>query len=168
MARPESSASLIAFTHLYLSQKYSNLKTRVFARFEFRAVAKAPSAPPSTYPCAPRSSYELAAGSTLKVSRSINGPDQALISPMRHQGQPLRLEPLLRIFYLIQAVSWRLLSFWTVFGRPGALACKGGVLLVREGLGFLKFRCTCHLLLFLNHRVQQECLPTTRSDQVIL
>ena len=51
------------------------------------------------------------------------------------------------------------LSFWTVFGRPGALACKGGVLLVREGLGFLKFRCTCHLLLFL--------LPAICSDRVV-
>ena len=53
------------------------------------------------------------------------------------------------------------LSFWTVFGRPGALACKGRVLLVREGLGFLKFRCTCHLLIFSQPpcSVQQGCLP---------
>ena len=56
--------------------------------------------------------------------------------------------PLGRLFYLFQPF-FSFLSFWTVVGRPGALACKGGVLLLREGLGFLKFRCTCHLLLFL-------------------
>ena len=64
---------------------------------------------------------------------------------MRHWGQPLRWNLWAGFFTSPSAF----LSFWTVFGRPGALACKGGVLLVREGLGFLKFRCTCHLLLFL-------------------
>ena len=124
MVRPESSASWIASTYLYLSQKYSNLKIRIFARFEFSAVAKAPSAPPSTSPSAPRSSYELAGGPTLKVSGSINGPDQALISLMRHQGQPLRLEPLVWLFYLIQAVSERLFVVLDGFWSSGCIGVQ--------------------------------------------
>ena len=124
LTQAESSASWIASTHLYLSQKYSYSNIRVFAWFEFRAVAKAPSAPPSTSPSAPRSSYELAGGSTLKVSGSINGPDQALISLMRHQGQPLRLEPLVWLFYLIQAVSERLFVVLDGFWSSGCIGVQ--------------------------------------------
>ena len=141
-----TNCSQIAHVHYQQLHNQSCCKS-----FKFSALP-----PPSTSPpAAPWSSYELAGGPTLKVSRSINKPDQALIRPMRHWGQPLRWNLWAGFFTSPSAF----LSFWTVFGRPGALACKGGVLLVREGLGFLKFRCTCHLLLFL--------LPAICSDRVV-
>lgn len=76
-----------------------------FKSFKFSALP-----PPSTSPPpAPWSSYELAGGPTLKVSRSINKPDQALIRPMRHWGQPLRWN----LFYLSKCLFVVLDGFWS-------------------------------------------------------
>ena len=82
----------------------------------------------------------VGSGSTLKVSESINGPDQPLISPMRQRGQPPRWN--LGFFFLVQDFC-RFPRFLVVRVHP--LACRGGVFPASgEGVGFLKFHCSCH------------------------